>query len=271
MLFTGYFIYGGVNSSVFHLVFANLDTNKLKEISGTTEYTTEFYDGLNRHEILGSGWDGDPFSFEVEVISEQPISDLDAKKIKRWMFNSPHFQKLYEGLNAKKSLDEFVDRKIKRSYVECVFQNPSEIRKSGNLFGWRCTCLLATPMAVQDPTEVEYTDFSQPITIDVDTDFKGYTYPYVEIKAGNSSPSADITIKNITDKNRSMQVKSVTAKSTLYVDCGVGSITDSSEYSYYDKLTDQKFLRLLPGVNTLEVTGDVEKLKLRWNNARYFM
>lgn len=187
------------------------------------------------------------------------------------MFNSPNYKKLYENYGAKKSLDEIVDGKLKRSYVECVFINPSEIRKCGNLFGWKCTCIISSPMATQETIEKEYTDFTDNITIDINSDYNGYTYPYIEIKAGNSGTSTDIIIKNITDNNRSMQIKSVTADATLYVDCAVGSIIDSSNNSYYEKLTDQKFLRLLQGQNVLAITGDIDSIKISWNNARYIM
>ena len=164
-----------------------------------------------------------------------------------------------------------INGKIKRSYVECVFSNPLEIRKSGNLFGWKCTCNLATPMATQDAVEDIYTDFVNNIIIDVNSDYNGYVYPYLEIKAGNSSASTNIMIKNITDNNRSMQIKSVTADSTLYIDCGVGNIIDSSNNSYYDKLTDQKFLRFLQGKNELQIFGDIDSVKFVWNNMRYIM
>lgn len=78
-------------------------------------------------------------------------------------------------------------------------------------------------------------------------------------------------IKNITDNNRSMQIKSVTADSTLYIDCGVGSIVDSSNNSYYDKLANQRFLRFLQGKNELQIIGDIDSVKFVWNNMRYIM
>ena len=99
----------------------------------------------------------------------------------------------------------------------------------------------------------------------------GYIYPYLEVKAGHTVASTDILIKNVTDNNRSMQIKGVTANATLYIDCAVGSIIDSSGNSYYDKLTDQKFLRLLQGKNEVQVEGDIDSLKFVWNNLKYVM
>lgn len=271
LLFTGYYIYDGINSSRYHLLFANLDTDRLTQICNSVNYTTEFYKGLNRYDIHSKKWDDSPLSFDIEILSEYPIDDIASKKIKRWMFNSSAYKKLYEDYGAKQSLDEVINGKVKRSYVECVFSNPFEIRKSGNLFGWKCTCMLAFPMATQEAMEDVYTDFANNITIDINSDYNGYVYPYLEIKAGNSSVSTDIMIKNITDNNRSMQIKSVIADSTLYIDCGVGSIVDSSNNSYYDKLSDQKFLRFLQGKNELQIVGDIDNVKFVWNNMRYIM
>ena len=271
MLFAGYYIYDGINSSRYHLLFANLDTDRLTQVCNEVNYTTEFYKGLNKYEIHSKKWDDSPLSFDVEILSECPIDDIASKKIKRWMFNSSTYKKLYEDYGAKKSLDEVINGKVKRSYVECVFSNPFEIRKSGNLFGWECTCTLATPMATQDAIDDIYTDFANNISINVNSDYNGYIYPYLEIKAGNSSVSTDIMIKNITDNNRSMQIKSVTADSTLYIDCGVGSIVDSSNNSYYEKLADQRFLRFLQGKNELQIIGDIDSVKFVWNNMKYIM
>lgn len=271
MLFAGYYIYDGINSSRHHLLFANLDTDRLSQICNKLTYNTEFYKGLNRYELHGRQWDDSPLSFDVEIISEYPIDDFSAQNIKRWMFNAPTYRKLYEDYGAKKSLDEIVQGQIRRTYVECVFYNPIEIRKSGNLFGWKCTCMLAEPMAKQDEIEDTYTDLSDEITLNVNSDYNGYIYPYLEVKAGHTSVSTDILIKNVTDNNRSMQIKGVTANATLYIDCAVGSIIDSSGNSYYDKLTDQKFLRLLQGKNEVQVEGDIDSLKFVWNNLKYIM
>lgn len=269
MLFTGYYIYNGINSSRYHLLFANLDTDRLTKICNNVEYITEYYNGLNKHEIQGLEWEDSPLTFDIEILSEYPIDKINANKIKRWMFNSPTFKKLYEDTNAAKSLDESVNGTLKRSFAECVFFNPEEIRKSGNLFGWKCTCMLASPMATQEAVENEYTDFSENKVVNVNSDYNGYIYPYLKIKVGNTNPSANISIKNITDNNRLMQIDSVVADTVIYIDCGVGSITDSSNNSLYEKVLNQRFLRLLPGKNELEITGDIDNLKISWNNAKY--
>lgn len=271
ILFTGYYIYDGINSSRYHLLFASLDTERLTQICGSLNYSTEYYKGLKRHEIHSKKWDDSPLSFDVEILSEYPIDDIAARKIKRWMFNASSWKKLYEDYGAKKSLDEVIDGQLKRSYVECVFTNPYEVRKSGHLFGWKCTCILATPMAIQDAIGKTYTDFSDNIILSTSSDIDEYIYPYIEIKVGNSSISTDIAIKNITDNNRAMRINNITADATLYIDCGVGSIIDSSNNSYYDKLKDQRFLRLLQGDNKLSVTGDIDSIKFVWNNMKYIM
>lgn len=271
ILFTGYYIYDGINSSRYHLLFANLNTDRLTQICSSVSYTTELYAGANRYEMQGKNWDDSPLSFDVEVISEYPIDNITAKKIKRWMFNSSSWKKLYEDRGARPTSDEIIDGRSKRTYIECVFSNPSEIRRSGNLFGWQCTCTLATPMAVQEPVEVSYSDFKDNIILDVDTDHTGYTYPHIKIETKNNSGKSDITIENISDSGRYMQIGSVSAGTVIYADCGIGSITDNANNSLYDRLANQQFLRLVPGRNELKISGDIKSLKLVWSNMRYIM
>ncbi len=267
MFFNGYFFYDGINSKRFGVMFANLETEKLRQLCAEYEYSAEYYNSLCKYSVTGRKWADSPLSVETEILSEKPIDAYNAKKIKRWLFNAPDFKKLYNKPPAtnKRAAN------AKRLYIECVFINPQEIRISGNLFGWKCTCLLASPMAVEDSTVKTYTSFTDTVKINVDTDYSGYTYPYIKIVTDNNTADTDISITNITDSNRTMMLTSVTAKTTVYADCRIGSVIDSSDISLYNSLADRRFLRLLPGENELRISGDIESLEISWCNMRYYI
>lgn len=271
MLFCGNYIYDNINSRKFRLTFANLNSQRLEQLCNEAEYTAEYYSSLLRYSIQNSGFKGEPLSFEIEIISEYPINKINAAKIKRWMFNSQNFKRLYDANTGADSSNEIIEGCVKRCYVDCVFINPSEIRKAGNLYGFRCTCILASPMAFQEPVSKTLTSFSKNVLINVISDYSGYTYPHLEIITANNLAKSTVTVKNITDNNRSMTIDSVPARTTLYIDSAVGSIIDSSNNSYYGQVVNQKLLRLLQGKNELRISGDIESLKISYSNARYLL
>lgn len=164
---------------------------------------------------------------------------------------------------------EYVGSEIKRQYLECVFANPQKIEYSEGTVGWRCTCICSSTMAIQEDVELTISSFNSDITLDVDTDIDDYVYPYLVITCTNASSETTVTITNKTDNNRAMQIKDATAGVVLYADCAMGTIINNAETEYYNKLVNQHFLRLLPGVNTISVTGNVESIKFTWQNARW--
>lgn len=207
-----------------------------------------------------------PLEFEVEIIGEEGYCSLHERAIKGWLFNSPTFKTLYIDPEDDKEA-EYIDSTIKRQYLECVFSNPQKIEYAEGTVGWRCTCMCSSTMAIQEKVEKTLSSFDSDITLNVDTDIQDYVYPYLVITCGDTK--SDITITNKSDNNRAMQIKDATAKVVLYADCAIGTIVNNANTEYYDKLVNQKFLRLLPGANTLSVTGAVTSIKISWNNARW--
>lgn len=266
MLFTKRFEYNGINSAQYGLFFGHIDTDRLKKICGDVEYQTAYYGSQNRRMIHGIDYDSSPLSFDLEIISEAPISISKAKTIRRWLFHSPVYHKLYQSYADDKSIEK-INGQIRRIYVECIFINPEELRYADGLHGWKCTCQLSSGMAFQEEVQYTYTDFSNNIVVNVESDYNDYLFPTLTI--GSNSGSTPISIKNITDNNRTMVLKGNLLGNAITVDCALGMISNSLNI-FSDGLEDMKFLRLLPEKNELEVTG-VTSLSIRWQNLRYIV
>lgn len=175
MLFVNTFEYDGINSKKYGLFFGHVDTERLKQICGNLEYNQVFYPSLNRQEIHGVNKDEFPLSFDLEIISAEPISYWTAKEIKKWLFNSPVYKKLYASRIKDKTIEK-INGEEKRRYVECVFTNPEAMFYADGLHGWKCTCTLSSGWAFQDEIEITYTDFTNDIVIPVDSDNGEYIY-----------------------------------------------------------------------------------------------
>lgn len=269
MLFVNNFEYDGIKSAKYGLFFGHVDTERLKQICGNLEYNQVYYPSLNRQEIHGINKDEFPLSFDLEIISAEPISYWSAKEIKKWLFNSPTYRKLYEDSAAVKIIER-VNGEIKRRYVECIFTNPEAMFYADGLHGWKCTCILSSGWAFQDEIEITYTDFTENITVPVDSDNNDYIYPAFTFIADATTNPISPTIVNTSDNNRAMEIRDVPAQTEVYVDSAVGTVTDNIGTSLYSNLVDQKFLRLVNGDNVLNVSG-ISKLTIRYQNVRYII
>ena len=269
MLFTNNFEYDGIRSAKYGLFFGHVDTERLKKICGDIEYKQSYYPSLNRQEIHGTSKDEFPLSFELEIISAEPISYRSAKEIKKWLFNSPTYKKLYASRIKDKTIEK-INGVEKRRYVECVFTNPEAMFYADGLHGWKCTCTLSSGWSFQDEIEITYTDFSGDIVIPVDSDNGEYIYPTMVISVAATTNPISPAIVNTSDNNRKMEIKDIPAQTEIYVDSAVGTITDNTATSLYPNLVDQKFLRLVNGDNVLQVSG-ISELTIRYQNVRYIL
>lgn len=269
MLFVNTFEYDGIKSAKYGLFFGHVDTERLKKICGDITYNQAYYPSLNRQEIHGTNKDEFPLSFELEIISAEPISYWSAKEIKKWLFNSPVYKKLYASRIKDKTIEK-INGKEKRRYVECVFTNPEAMFYADGLHGWKCTCTLSSGWAFQDEIEITYTDFTENIDIPVDSDNGEYIYPTFTFSVAATTNPISPTIINTSDNNRTMEIKDIPAQTEVYVDSAVGTITDNTGISLYPNLVDQKFLRLVNGNNLLSISG-ISELTIRYQNVRYII
>lgn len=269
MLFVNNFEYDGIKSAKYGLFFGHVDTERLKKICGDITYNQAYYPSLNRQEIHGTTKDEFPLSFELEIISAEPISYWSAKEIKNWLFNSPTYKKLYASRVKDKTIEK-INGEEKRRYVECVFTNPEAMFYADGLHGWKCTCTLSSGWAFQDEIEITYTDFTENITIPVDSDNGDYIYPTFTFSADATINPISPTIINTSDNNRAMEIKDIPAQTEVYVDSAVGTITDNTGTSLYPNLVDQKFLRLVNGDNVLQISG-ISELTIKYQNVRFII
>lgn len=263
-----YFYYGDRSSEVYGLRVLRIDTEKLKKLSADIEYKKTYNKASRSFNFNGIDYSSSPIEFEIEFISEVAIDNEAARKAKRWLFNRTKPQKLYTDIHFDDTRER-IGGVIKREFLNCVFYNPTEIRYSDGLHGWKATCLADSIMAMQEEVEFSFTNFEKDITIPVSTDIDDYVYPNVIIVAGTEE--SDISIVNKTDNNRTMQIIGVPAQRELRINTGLGTVNDIVGASWYQNLTDRKFLRLLPGDNVISVSGSVESIRIVFSNARWLL
>ncbi len=269
-----YFNYDGITSRRYGLVFANVDTEMLADMSGKSASITIFNKADNKRYFIGESSEDSALTFDAEVVTDDssPINYEIQRTINKWLFRQQDYRKLYiDGYcdSAGETYD-MIDGEEKRVYLNCRFLNPAKIESCAGVIGFRFTVECDSQFSIQDPVVAtfEANELSQTdgiIEVGVDTDELGYVNPTVRITTGNTG--GDISIINTTD-DRTRVTKFVGLGANIEVTMKSDGINYVSG-GYYSKFANRNFVRLLDGINKLSVTGDVAMIEFEFQNKRF--
>lgn len=236
-----HFEYAGQSSVPYGLFIGHIDTEMLQSSCGAVTYQTIFMKNSRRRHIGGIDWSGSPLSFEMEILSEQPIPPHTARQIQNWLFHAPTYQPLCV---AEKEDDaaERVDGVVRRVHLDCVLYNPTAITFATGLHGWKCTCDCATPMALQESITREFDadDLSEPIHLYVDTDSHDYIYPQITVTLSDALPAGIRSQYAYGDINRDGKVNSSDAR--LAIQAATGIVTLDEEQTMLGDVTGDGYI-----------------------------
>lgn len=244
MSFYGYdFVFNQIASENFGLKILSFDSPGVVDTSfGASVDIIE--DTINRRFkpfFYGTRYNTQ-LEFEFTFGCEKELDAYDRQAIGRWLFGKQGYSWL------------MIDQKdLEGLFFNVIFTDP-KVKSVGNLaYAFTCTARLDSPFAWSD--EFTYTNNitdSQIVNINNISDFNGYIYPKIIYTLGSSATG--FSIINTSDNNREFSVLGCTQNEVLTIDCDLGVITSSLDINRLGK-TNYKFLRLVPGWNTLQVTG----------------
>lgn len=266
-LYGCHFEYAGISSRTYDLVIANVTTTRNVAIAGATQSISVFNKKEKKKYFIDTSYEDSPLQFEMEVVTEKPLTKSDIRKTEKWLFYQNDFEKLYIDIldDCDGETYELIDGVEKRLYLNCRFTNPEKLEYNGGIVGFKFTIECDTYMAYQDAIEqIVQIDDSKTFDIDVDTDDTGYVYPKVTITTGETGGS--ITIVNNSDSDsRLTSFVELLPTTTFYINGKTNYISGN----YYEKFSDKNFIRLLDGINKFSVIGDIESIVFEWQNMRY--
>lgn len=126
---------------------------------------------------------------------------------------------------------------------------------------------------------IELPEGTKIITVEVDSDIDGYTYPTITVWMG--SEGGDLTIINYDDdENRQTVFSDLAARAQVTIDSSMsrvgipsyneatGEVDVTAATTLYNKMTTKNFPRFVNGLNQISVDGDVIRIDIKWNNRR---
>lgn len=265
------FEYAGTRSRIYDLYIASIEESRNLDVSGAADIVTLFNKRTEQSYYIDTLYDKAPMEFEMEVVSERPLSIPRQRAVTKWLFHRHGFKRLY--VDAGDDIDmesaELVSGQIKRTFLNCIFTSPVKIESGDGVHGYRFHVVCDSACGWQDEITQSF-DFDQDggdsiITITVDTDMHEYVYPKMQIDMDTSG--GDLTIVNHTDSDsRITAFSSLDASQTFVMD---GRVNYISSDDLYKKFTNRNFVRLVDGKNTLSISGSVKKITFEWQNRRY--
>ena len=248
MAFYGYeFLFDNVSSSIFGLFISDLESSGVINSpmgSSVTPSTKKIL--RNPIEYIYSVEQGPVLEFDLSFNSATPISAYDRNLIGSVLFGQAEYKKL-----------QIVQPDLQDIYFNCIITSATATYVGNLHYGWRCHIRCDSPYAYEFPKIYQRTNtsggiWSELININNLSVSSDYTYPLVVFTTNGIGTSFSIT--NLTDANRVFAFGGISANETISVDNHkqiIKSSTGLMRISYFNL----NWLRLLPGINVLNVVG----------------
>lgn len=89
------FSYNGQSSGLYGLYFANMDTEPQPRLVGKIEGNYVGNNRQTRRYFVGNTYDKAMMEFDIEIISDNVLTNSQQREISKWLFYSDDFQKLF--------------------------------------------------------------------------------------------------------------------------------------------------------------------------------
>lgn len=272
-IYGSHFEYGGVSSRQYGLIIVNADTSRHTQLYGDKEGVTIFSKIANKRYLIDDDYSSSPISFEIEIMTDDDSClDLsERRQIEKWLFNRRNYRQLFIDVADDEHGEtyEYVNDELKRNYLNCRLINPEKLEGNGGIVGYRATLEADSNMFWQEPIEqsISVNNGSESsvsnVTINVDTDLEEYIYPVVTIRMGNAGGDVIITNNN-DDSTRLTKFVGLGSLATVIMKGELNYVSGQ----YYEKFAGRNFIRLLDGVNTFTITGNVETISFAYSARR---
>lgn len=198
--------------------------------------------------------------FPLTFGRKESISAMERDAISKWLFGRSGYKKLY-------ILEDDMDG----AYFNCFLTNPTPLFIGNLNYAFNCTVTCDSPFAYSpektiSATYSNFTNLQYTTTIYNASSEEEYIYPNITFTMGSSGST--ISIKNITDSNRTftfgtedyplLQDEEVEVNNDLQI---IESSTGLRRMSHFNN----NWFRLVPGVNQILVSGSVASFEITYN------
>jgi phage-related protein len=256
------FSYDGQSSEMYNLSIANLDDGSSTVSSpgsGKISIIDQFIYRRISPFFYGVHFDS-RLSFPVSFFSPDEIDSVSLSYAQQWLFSSLSYKPL---AIIQPDLDDIL--------AYCIFTDPQIIRAGNIIYGLSATCECSSQFFYTYPKSVSYAytspPYQSPITFFNNSHIQNYLYPSIIFLM--NSTGGTLNIINTSDTYRSFMFAGLQPNEVISVNNDLGIISSSTgalRLSNFNK----NFLRFVPGLNQLLVSGNVSTIQLTYQFIRRF-
>ncbi len=253
------FTYAGESSDMYNLEIASIDSGGAIASPGgggieiidqfIYRRSVPFFYGIKYTEKL---------EFPVSFFSPDEITGDMASYINFWLFDRPNYEQL---AIIQPDLDAYV--------FNCIFTAPEVIRVGNVIVGFNATAICDSKFAWEYP-KTQIFNFSSDLSgsqIIFYNNSHNRSYLYPTMTFTMSSTGSYLSIVNTSDNNREFLFDGLDTGETMTINNDLGIIESSTNTPRLSKF-NKNFLRFVPGINILTITGGISQLTLTYQFAR---
>lgn len=251
------FIYDNRPSSYFNLYLSEIggDGSSSWNGAGSMEIYNQKLYRRSQPYFYGSAV-GDNKEFELSFTSPDEIDSVKSELIQKWLFSSRSYKKLM-----------ILQPDMQNVYMNVILNDPQVVREGNIIRGYTATAQCDSPFGGWKFPKTNTYNYSTEVidsTIvfnNSSDDTGGYLYPYLSITMNNAGGSVLIT--NQSDSNRVFSFTSLSPSEVLLVDNSLQQISSSTNLLRMSNF-NKKFFRLIPGINTIRIQGNVLSIDMTY-------
>lgn len=256
MVYAYEMIVDGISCSQYGYMIAKLGDG-VDDGVGTSETNTFISNPLTSNVRLVKSGEKEVLKFKVSLAKATTgnlaIDADDRDLLEFWLTGKDGLrriefnQKDYQGKHYMGRINNITWKNVANQIVSCEFEIETD-----SPYGHK-----------EDERIVINTTTVKTFTIDNPTHGDRWNYPTMKITMNTSG--SDISIKNVTDKNREFTMNGLVANEVVEVDCKSGKIVSSTSLNRVQQC-NLKYPRLAYGMNEFVVTGNVKSIEFIYKN-----
>lgn len=258
------FVYAGIPSETYDLYINTSETtanNSVGILSTNPGDITIYSQAIYRRPVpfFWGTQQSAVLEFDVTFNSLTELTAEDAHLISRWLFGKQNFAKL-----------QIMQYDLQDIYFNAFLTKPQTLYVGNTIRGFQAHVTCDAPWAWCFPKTTTYTYTTPNVNVTTiinnTSDNNFYTYPSMVITVGAFS-NATINIINTTDNSRLFSFTGMSAGEVLTVNNDLQIITSSTGLLRLSNFNKHWF-RLLQGVNSVNIQGEVASVSFTYSPAR---
>lgn len=240
------FVYDGISSESYGLYLASMGGGEDSSSGGMEmDILTKKVARREQSYLMGVSAPA-PLEMSLTMFSLKPITRYRLSEIQNWLFCRESYKKL-----------KIIQNDIGHLNYNAILHSSELIHVSNEVYGITCQVTCDINGAWMEEEVLSFPTPSGDLKIENLSDLR-YVKPYIEFTFKGGS---EIVFTNKSDNNREFSFTGLTNGEVIKVDCDTGEISSSLNINRMGKC-NKKFLRLISGINILNIRGSIANLKI---------